>query len=147
MVELIIVIAILAILIGVITLAVLPNIQRSRESKDLTKLDNIATSVNVAIANHKITSDGGFEINGTEPSDEVDKTVYDAIKLDLGDLTGIQMESAGAKGNGNIKVKWEMEDDIARITVQIGDGNVPCIYTKGEPGNSDGYRYYRVDNF
>ena len=58
LVELIIVIAIMAILIGVIALAVIPNIQRSRESKDISFLDSVASATNAAIANAKITTDG-----------------------------------------------------------------------------------------
>ncbi len=54
----IIVIAIMAILIGVIALAVIPNIQRSRESKDLTTLDNILSAANTAVANAKISFSG-----------------------------------------------------------------------------------------
>ena len=48
----------MAILIGVIALAVIPNIQRSRESKDLTTLDNILSAANTAVANAKITFSG-----------------------------------------------------------------------------------------
>ncbi len=51
LVEIIIVIAIMAILIGVIALAVIPNIQKSRESKDLAYLDHMMSGLNVAAAN------------------------------------------------------------------------------------------------
>ena len=50
LVEIIIVIAIMAILIGVIALAVIPNIQKSRESKDLAYLDNMLSGINAAAA-------------------------------------------------------------------------------------------------
>ena len=62
LVELIIVIAIMAILIGVIALAVIPNIQRSRESKDLTTLDNIMSACNVAAANAQMKAGEKAEV-------------------------------------------------------------------------------------
>lgn len=146
LVEIIIVIAIMAILIGVIALAVIPNIQRSRESKDLTKLDNIAASVNIAIANHQIENDGGFEV-GVDTSSSLSgdsKTVYDAVTSELGDLNNIQLESSAAKGKGNIKVIWTIENKgAAKIIVQLGDGKVTCNYTSGEPGEN-GKRYFTV---
>ena len=54
LVEIIIVIAIMALLIGVIALAVIPNIFKSRESKDLTTINNILSAANVAVANAHI---------------------------------------------------------------------------------------------
>ena len=54
LVEIIIVIAIMAILIGVIALAVIPNIFRSRESKDLTTINNVLSAATTAVANAKI---------------------------------------------------------------------------------------------
>ncbi len=45
----------MAILIGVIALAVIPNIQKSRESKDLSNLDGALSALNVAASNAKPT--------------------------------------------------------------------------------------------
>ena len=59
LVELIIVIAIMAILVGVVALAVIPNLEKSRESKDLTTLDSLVSGVTTAIANDpSITTNG-----------------------------------------------------------------------------------------
>ena len=73
LVELIIVIAIMAILIGVIALAVIPNIQRSRESKDLTTLDSVISGLNVAVANTKLSGNISATtissvLSGTDPT-------------------------------------------------------------------------------
>ena len=78
LVELIIVIAIMAILIGVIALAVLPNIQRSRESKDISALDNIASAVNAAIATTKAAG-AGVIILGTTSTGVQDVSGFDSI--------------------------------------------------------------------
>ena len=54
LVEVIIVIAIMAILVGVVALAVIPNIKKSHESKDLQTLDNILSAASTAVANAQI---------------------------------------------------------------------------------------------
>ena len=78
LVEIIIVIAIMAILVGVIALAVIPNIQRSREAKDISQLDNIASTANAAIATTKAS--GGAVIKlGTTGTGVQDVTNYDSI--------------------------------------------------------------------
>lgn len=147
LVEIIIVIAIMAILIGVIALAVIPNIQRSRESKDLQKLDNILASVNIAIANNQIDEQGWFEIGGTAPAaGSVAEKIHDAVETELGDLTQIHLESSAAQGHGNIKVGWIVTNPSApHIVVQVGDGLVPCQYTTGDPCDADGNRYLRIE--
>lgn len=148
LVEIIIVIAIMAILVGVIVLAIIPNINRSRESKDLTKLDNIMASVNIAIANNQIGEAGRFEIGGTAPATgSSSKKIYDAVEEELGDLTSIKMESSAASGKGNIKVGWIVTNPSApHIVVQVGDGNIACQYTTGEPSDSNGNRLFKIES-
>ena len=76
----------MAILIGVIALAVIPNIQRSRESKDLTTLDNVLSSANIAIANNQISGAGSFVVGGaasTTSGTGADK-VKAAVEKELG---------------------------------------------------------------
>ena len=62
LVELIIVIAIMAILVGVVALAVIPYLEKSRESKDLQALDTVASAVTTAIADKQITGSGTFSL-------------------------------------------------------------------------------------
>lgn len=50
LVELIVVIAIMAVLMGVLAPTLIGNIEKSRESKDLTNLDTIYNAVNVAVS-------------------------------------------------------------------------------------------------
>ncbi len=122
LVELIIVIAIMAILIGVIALAVIPNIQRSRESKDLTTLDNVLSSVNIAVANNKVSGAGGFTVKGATytqktSGDADEKKVMDAVKAELGDVT------LGSSAAGDtVYVFWTAATTsaAAKITVLAG---------------------------
>lgn len=50
LVELIVVIAIMAVLIGVLAPALIGNIEKSRESTDLNNLDSVYTAVNTALS-------------------------------------------------------------------------------------------------
>ncbi len=135
LVELIIVIAIMAILIGVIALAVIPNIQRSRESKDLTSLDNILSATNVAIANLKITADGGDEYKSGS-SDKVVKAVYDELgAVSLG-------SSAATKDSAKIFIEYKVGTGTtaAKITVKAAksktDAANTCEYSTTEDGTT-----------
>lgn len=146
LVEIIIVIAIMAILVGVIVLAVIPNIQRSRESKDFTKLDNILSSVNIAIANNHIDEQGWFEFGGSSSGGSA-LIIHDAVEDELGDLSKISMESISASNGGRIKVGWVVTNPSApHIVVQVGDGTVPASYTTGEPSDSNGYRLFKIES-
>ena len=62
LVELIIVIAIMAILIGVVALAVIPYLEQSRVSKDKQTIDTVYGAFQSAIANQQVTSDVTVEI-------------------------------------------------------------------------------------
>ena len=140
LVELIIVIAIMAILIGVIALAVIPNIQRSRESKDLQMLDNILASANIAIANNKITGSGSFKLEDGSLSGDAAK-VNSAIVAELGTGIAGKLGSTNASGK-NINVSWTAATPsaAAKITVKVnanGDNAaaVTCQYTKNDAGS------------
>jgi len=53
LVELIVVIAIMAVLVGVLAPTLLTNIEKSRESKDIQVLDSVASAVQMALADEK----------------------------------------------------------------------------------------------
>lgn len=57
LVELIIVIAIMAILIGIVALAVIPYLEKSRVGKDQQTVDTVYSAFQAAIADQKITGD------------------------------------------------------------------------------------------
>jgi hypothetical protein len=52
----------MAILVGVVALAVIPYLEKSRESKDLQALDTVASAVTTAIADKQITGSGSFAL-------------------------------------------------------------------------------------
>ena len=143
LVELIIVIAIMAILIGVIALAVIPNIGRSRESKDLQALDNIMSSTNTALANMKInTSSSGavpYQNTATDPS--TDQKVVNEVYKELGEVK----LGAGCNttvGATSIFISWNVSNTgAATVRVWAGASNNPtgnaCSYTKAESGGTE----------
>ena len=128
----------MAILIGVIALAVIPNIQRSRESKDLTALDNILSSTNIAIANLKVTTDGNFEYPTSDPGAGSD-TAGKLKKAVWDELGAVSLNSTAASNTGKIFVVWKASSaSAASITVKVSGSATAtatdCEYTKDENG-------------
>lgn len=68
LVELIVVIAIMAILVGVMAPSLMKQIEKSKESKDTTAIDSIRSSVEAAITDPEYEFDLGA-YNLTEPAD------------------------------------------------------------------------------
>lgn len=92
LVELIIVIAIMAILIGIIALQVIPYMEKSRESKDLSQIDTAYSAFQTAIADQAISGDiAATKYTGatTQGTTEVDKIQY-SMQQNLG-LTGAEL--------------------------------------------------------
>lgn len=99
LVELIIVIAIMAILVGVVALAVIPYLEKSRESKDLQALDTIASALTTAVADVKATGTQSFTINsaGAFTSNSAAAKVISNMQSTLGDST-LTLSSNGGAG-------------------------------------------------
>lgn len=114
LVELIIVIAIMAILIGVIALAVIPYLARSRESKDLQALGAISSALSSAVANTQVTKAGDFEYPGTgAPADADEKKVYDELKS----LLGTGSTKLGSKNAAAAKIRCKYDPNTNTIMV------------------------------
>ena len=162
LVELIIVIAIMAILIGVIALAVIPNIQKSRESKDLTTLDNVLSAVNTAVASAKIKGNGTVTITkpygkdnftptgfSTDEADKLTNAFFDAmagsISLGSGPVADQDITITISDG-GKIEVgcKTKAGDSYNIKADGIGKGYVECERTDSD--SSSGKQAYYVSN-
>ena len=100
LVELIIVIAIMAILIGVVALAVLPYLERSRESKDKQALDTVYNAFMTALAEEKVAQAAGKGLTNMASS-KLDNDIKTQVETNLGmslkDAEG-NLVSANAKG-------------------------------------------------
>ena len=112
LVELIIVIAIMAILIGIVALAVIPYLEKSRVGKDQQTVDTVYSAFKNEIASQQITADVSFDITDSEALDCTDAAGLGALEKKL--------SSENAKGQ-NITCKFEY--DTKTITVSVGSGD------------------------
>lgn len=122
LVELIIVIAIMAILIGVVTLAVLPNIAKSKESKDITALDSLLSAVNSAVASQQVSTSSSFDMTIT--SGEATFPSGNDIADEVSKLMGkekIALSSSKATSGAKIKCSWTFSGSTIGIEVAIVD--------------------------
>ena len=106
LVELIIVIAIMAILIGIVALAVIPYLEKSRVGKDQQTVDTVYSAFKNAIASQQITEDLTVTITstgGTATDDSKFKIDDFAVDLDCTNAAGLaaletKLSSSGIKG-------------------------------------------------
>ena len=128
LVELIIVIAIMAILIGIVALAVIPYLEKSRVGKDQQTIDTIYSAFKNEIASQQFSEDVNFTIADTGASAatvgsfSVDKL---AEALDCTDAAGLgalekKLASADAKGQA---ITCKFEYSTKTITVSVGSGD------------------------
>ena len=137
LVELIIVIAIMAILVGVVALAVIPNLEKS---KDLTTLDSLVSGVTTAIANDpSITTNGStatltLSSVTSSATSGIEKAVYEQ----LGDLSKTTMVSSAGK-SGTLTVEYTIGGSVSTVRAYVtgsSSGVATCKYTKDDQGNA-----------
>lgn len=138
LVELIIVIAIMAILVGVVALAVIPNLEKSRESKDLATLDSLVSGVTTALANDPsiIAShpSGTLSIANVK-SGATAGSLEEAVYQQLGDISSTKLVS-GASGGAVPTVEYDVSGSKSVVKAYVGTATqpLPCKYTKGDDG-------------
>ena len=144
LVELIIVIAIMAILIGVIALAVIPNIQRSRESKDLSTLDSILSGLNVAVANTKLTADISGDVNTILAKTSGQTDFEKEVQTNLGTTEQKLGSTAATKNSAKIyfKVTAPASGAKAKIEVWAGSSTDPSSANPTDYDSSEASKFY-----
>lgn len=118
LIELIIVIAIMAILIGVIALAVIPNIQKSKISKDLATLDAVCSALNSAVATTQAKGSGSFSFTTTKKSpasSEADKVLNATI-----DALGSGSSTLGSVDDVTIECKYDVPGKVIKVYAKPG---------------------------
>jgi len=121
LVELIVVIAIMAVLVGVLAPTLLTNIEKSRESKDIQVLDSVASAVQMALADEKAEAKkpaGKVTLSSVLDAQNPD-AFQAAVKENLGGKSSsdIKLSSASATASGNdiyISV-----DGTGTVTVEV----------------------------
>lgn len=132
LVELIIVIAIMAILVGVVALAVIPNLERSRESKDLATLDSACSALSVAVANAgSNASKGKASIDTSGSLGGMSGTMASTFSEQLDPKT-LKLASSIASGQ-NIILEWDTSNG-ANVVKAYVEGAPECKYAKDAQG-------------
>lgn len=141
LVELIIVIAIMAILVGVVGTQVIPYIEKSRRGKDQQLLsayctDTVAAASTVAA---QLKPDGNYEVTEAEGQNTVtvsstnDPTGAAAIQTELNELRGnttLKWESKAASGNP-IKVTYNQSGtNLGCIAEIVGCAEIAKVSSK-----------------
>lgn len=117
--ELIIVIAIMAVLVGILAPQYLKYVKKSRVSIDITNADEIAHAVNAAISDEQITADGtitgagGTAVTGVE---------------NLATLPGSRVNAAYVW-----TVTYTVEGGVTQITLGGGADPAVEIYPEAAP--------------
>ncbi len=128
MVELVIAIAIMAILVGVIAMTVIPYLEKSRESKDLQTLNTISSVLTTAVSDTQASGTGSFIID-TEGNLPTGTDITDAMAKVLGS-SKLTLESAG--GNGmEITCYYNVEANSVATYVKSGQANQPVNPKQG----------------
>lgn len=142
LVELIVVIAIMAVLVGVLAPTLIRNVEKSRESTDLQNLDSIRQSVVTAMSTESVagltpttgTSSivySSLAADASGASSTLTGALYDEMKDD--NTLGVNMKSKAAK-TGTIKI---LIDSTGKVSVGVyktsgsTESVVDCNRTKG----------------
>lgn len=144
LVELIVVIAIMAVLMGVLAPTLIGNIEKSRESKDMQNIDAVYQAVNSAIATEKAskavrtTSNGYIDTDGKAQPKDVNEILKKedefakALKATLGDsVEGISCASAAAPADPKSGIMVVITKDL-RVAVYTvsSDANDTVAYAE-----------------
>lgn len=122
LIELIIVIAIMAILIGVIALAVIPYINSSRESKDKQALSSVYSAVRTALADEKIAKET------TLPDDYADISTLTSLNAKVDTLVDGGIEGC-IKALSSDACKSD-DTNTTTIVIKKNDKDTPVIAFK-----------------
>lgn len=140
LVELIIVMAIMAILVGVVASQVIPYMEKSRQSKDQQQISSLATDITAAIASSAITAKDVttateigdlYKIAGTAPTDaDAVKFIDEFLSLrnDASDVTEVKKaiikkmksKASGAKADGTgTDIKFTYDTSTSKLTLKV----------------------------
>ena len=135
LIELIIVIAIMAILIGVIALAVIPYINSSRESKDKQALSSVYSAVRTALADETIAKNTTLSTSYEELTTSSDLGAK-VNKLVDGGISGcLSALSSDACKDAKIYIKGETStgnNQVYPVICFSKDGSAECEDSDGK---------------
>lgn len=123
LVELIVVIAIMAVLVGVLAPTLIRNVEKSRESTDLQTLDSIRSSVSTALSIESVNSQlsGSTSTTLAAISGASGSTLLGLLNSELSD-DGVIDASMKSKSGQSGDVTIEIAAD-GKVTVSVIDGS------------------------
>lgn len=143
LVELIVVIAIMAVLIGVLAPSLIGNIEKSRESSDINNLDVVLTSVNTALSDEAglrdvsqwLNNDGTGVFLLTDVFDSNNSAKYNGsfarnVREYLDD--SIPTLVADKNVNANIYIQIVTLSDGKKVTVFASDSEISNVITNSD---------------
>ena len=127
LVELIIVIAIMAILVGIVGTQVIPYISKSKVAKDQQVLNSISTAAVTAYSENGATANMTIDVFGAAPTDAIEKQIQADIKStsnfnDLATFKKALTSDAGSKVKA-VKVEFSASDHKAVTKVEYDGGD------------------------
>lgn len=129
LVELIIVIAIMAILVGIVGTQVIPYINKSKVAKDQQVLNSISTAAVAAYSENGATSDLDIDVFGTTPSDTTLAKIQSDIQTASGYKTLDEFKTALGSEAGKkvtaVKVHFDATAHKATTSVEPVDDKYP----------------------
>ncbi len=137
LVELIVCIAILAVLVGLIAPALISNIEKSRESKDLQTLDTIAAAIQYALADEAANKAARGLKNGYHKlSDMNNKVTQDAVEIDITKFNALVREYLKKDATGEMKFDFESGSASGKtVWYSLDNDTVTVVITAGDEPN------------
>ncbi len=144
LVELIVVIAIMAVLMGVLAPTLIGNVEKSRESTDLQNLDTIKGAVvtamnqeNVAKAHAATAKTVNMSLDGTNTLSGSDATFVAALQAELNDTLKDKITAkSGVANKTGVVIQISISDGGAVVVSMVDGSNVvECKKTKAEDGS------------
>lgn len=120
LVELIIVIAIMAVLVGVVAVQVIPYMEKSREARDISTLDTYLISFTTSIAENEYASDINKKKLSQLPTD-VKKSLVTYLDISSDDVLKDHLSSQ--KTNGS-EVYFTKKASGSGFVLQVEAGNL-----------------------
>ncbi len=130
LVELIIVIAIMAILVGIVGTQVIPYLNRSRQAKDLQIINSFCTaavtaySINVEDAS---AADGNFLVYGADTDTKMQAAIKEHAGYD--DIADIEWSSSAAGDIDNIRITIDSANHVLTAEGVKADGSLVADFT------------------
>ena len=131
LVELIVVVAIMAVLIGVLVPTLVRNVEKSKKQKDVSAVEEVRNQMTIALADEKFTSlkgtitcsNGKITLDGSTKGVEPNDTAADYIKevcqnLNAKDTFEKQLTS---KAYGKATVTFTIGDEKVSAVIKVSD--------------------------